>query len=129
DFSFGDIDSQLEILLVVADQMGCADTIQKLINIGDAFAYWIPNAFTPNEDGLNETFKPIFSRNNVPESYHLQIYNRWGDLVFETLDHDEGWTGHVGAKEDAQGVYIYNLLFNDNTGKQYKKKGHLTLIR
>mgnify|MGYP001394364838 CR=1 FL=1 len=87
---------------------------------------YIPNAFTIN--GYNPVFIPIISLYDF-ESYDLQIYNRWGEIVFNTIDRDLGWNG-VGNDGDlkSEAVYVYLLRFKDEFGKEYEFKGSLTML-
>jgi gliding motility-associated-like protein len=70
----------------------------------------LPNAFTPNSDGLNDVFRPIF-RGWEPGSYFMQIYNRWGQLLYETTNPLEGWDGTVDGVPLPPGVYAYVIAF------------------
>ncbi len=92
--------------------------------------WWIPSAFTPNKDknNLNETFRPI---GVAPDNYELKIYNRWNELMFQTIDFKEGWDGKYNNNDVPQGVYFYQLLGNGYPVVQKKvlKQGKFTLIR
>lgn len=95
---------------------------------------YIPNAFSPNDDGHNEDFKPtmrftVSSTEERPDDYHLQIYNRWGELMFETYNRDEGWDGNFMNEPAQQGAYFYKLKVTDNRSRTYRYKGSLTLLR
>jgi gliding motility-associated-like protein len=91
----------------------------------DPIAY-IPNAFTIN--GYNPIFLPVISLYDF-ESYQLQIYDRWGKIVFETTDRDEGWDGKDSQNNPRpEGVYVYVITFNDELGKSFKYSGHVTLL-
>lgn len=87
---------------------------------------YIPNAFTIN--GYNPIFLPVISLYDF-ESYDLQIYNRWGEIVFNTTDRDLGWNGEGNDGDlKSEGVYVYLLRFKDEFGKDYEFKGSLTLL-
>jgi len=88
---------------------------------------YIPNAFTPN--GVNPIFKPIVSNINF-SSYHLSIINRWGQLVFESFDKDEGWNGLIQAngKKATNDVYVYIFEAEDENGIVMIRKGFVSLI-
>lgn len=90
----------------------------------------LPNAFTPNGDGLNEIFKPILNCITPPENYSMYIFNRWGNMIFYTKLQDDGWDGtYLGAKEDS-GTYFYFVKYKDpNTGKESNYRGDLLLLR
>ena len=95
------------------------------------FSFFIPNTFTPNQDGLNEVWLPVSSAAD-PEAYHCIIFNRQGEVVFETKDLYEGWDGSFLGKDHYVIDGVYNFII---TTKSYHelgnitKKGHITIIR
>jgi gliding motility-associated-like protein len=85
--------------------------------------------YTPNKDGKNELFKALGSSPGVAE-YHLAIYNRWGERIFETRDIAKGWTGEFKGKLQEAGNYIWYCRFKkSNSSAIILKKGTLTLIK
>lgn len=104
---------------------------QEVSRSNDACAHQHPNVFVPNAfmpEGVNNTFKPI----NVYvdfDNYLLRIFNRWGGLVFQTTDPNEGWNGSNGGKYQPQGAYVYYVQFVSSSGESYNKSGTVTLIR
>ncbi|MFY0643388.1 MAG: gliding motility-associated C-terminal domain-containing protein [Bacteroidia bacterium] len=101
--------------------------------VGNPNAF-IPNAFTPNKDGLNEVFRPITSfmqadEVNGLESYRFSIYSRWGEKLFETYDIRESWDGTYKGENCQQGVYIYYLEALGVNDIKYSFKGNVTLLR
>lgn len=112
--------------LVVMNNIGCLDSLSQIIHSPDLL--YIPNTFTPNDDGLNDVWYPI---NNGFNEYSLKIYTRWGGVVFETNDGSQGWDGFDNKGNKAEmAIYIYLIegkgLF-ENT--QVRKQGHLMLLR
>lgn len=88
---------------------------------------FVPNAFTPNADNRNDVFKPILSF--TPNQYLLTIQNRWGNLLFESVDPLRGWDGTInGDKPAPEGIYIYFLHVVSAEGEIIEKNGHITLI-
>jgi gliding motility-associated-like protein len=87
---------------------------------------YVPNAFTPTNDGRNETFsaKGIFVF-----QYDMKIYDRWGELVFETNDINKGWDGYFHGRKCQQDVYIYEIFAKGSGGQTFSKKGNVTLLR
>lgn len=84
----------------------------------------IPNTFTPNEDGNNDVFKPIL---NCPvDEYRLQVYNRWGEVIFTTEDYRTGWNGEYGDSPVASGVYVYRISLGKASKPHY---GRISLLR
>ncbi len=89
---------------------------------------YIPNAFSPNYDGLNDLFKPVFDC--APKEYQFQVYDRFGDAVFKSDKLNEGWNGNKGQSQLAQGIYVWILNYrHPGTKKFISKKGSVTLLR
>ena len=87
----------------------------------------IPNAFTPNADGKNDSFKPILSF--YPSDFLMLIYDRTGNIIYETEDYLKGWDGSVnGSSMAPQGVYMYHIQYSSKNGTKVKKTGNLTLF-
>jgi gliding motility-associated-like protein len=91
------------------DEKGCSavDSVALVPCIIDLL---IPNAFTPNSDGLNDIFRPIF-RGWEPSKYYMQVYSRWGQLIFESTAFQIGWDGTVDGVMAPPGVYTYVISF------------------
>lgn len=87
---------------------------------------YLPNAFTPNDDKENDV---LFLRGRNVESMHLKIYDRWGELVFETTQQHVGWDGNYKGKPVDPAVYVYHLSVKCIDGQDYFKKGNVTVIR
>lgn len=87
----------------------------------------LPNAFTPNQDGLNDFFeiKPQCEL----ERYHLEIFNRWGEQVYSSNDIHRHWDGRFNSRPATEGVYIYFLTYKGTNDEERYRKGHLNLIR
>lgn len=86
----------------------------------------VPNVFTPNNDEVNDLFKPVLSF--IPKDYHLIISNRRSNILFETRDYDEEWDGSQNGKPQPQGVYLYFLRVTTPSGKSISKTGTVTII-
>ena len=116
-------------LIAVTDR-GCRDTISKSVYIEPQFTVFVPNAFTPNRDKKNDVFIPVGIGMDA-ERYLFQIFDRWGNLVFQTTDPTEGWTGLTtnGVEYFAEDVYIWKLETYDLNGNKIDRKGRLTLVR
>lgn len=85
---------------------------------------YIPNAFTPNGDGVNDAF---FVKGEGIRNFHLYIYNRWGEVVFETTNPKQQWDGSYAGNPVEQGVYVYQV-YASGLGKN-SKTGSVTLVR
>jgi len=108
---------------------GCIATDEMIIVANCGFII-IPNVFTPNGDSDNEEFE-IFNF-GIPE-YEIKIYNRWGDLMFESTNSNKHWDGQQNSIPAAEGTYYYTLIANDASGnsiiKESQKNGTLQLLR
>ncbi|MFT4600260.1 MAG: gliding motility-associated-like protein [Arenicella sp.] len=117
--------------LQVVSADGCVDTTQKQIIVEDALIFYVPNAFTPDGDVYNEGFTPQFTSGIDPYDFHMTIYNRWGEIIFETYNKDLGWNGAYGdggLVED--GTYVWQFEFKViSTDKKYKHHGHVTVLK
>ncbi|MBP6699256.1 MAG: gliding motility-associated C-terminal domain-containing protein, partial [Flavobacteriales bacterium] len=117
------------VTFVVANILGCTDTLRTVVDVGDEFLVWIPNAFTPNSEGENETF--FVSGNDISsEEYLLRIFDRWGQEVFSTADPTAHWDGTSGGDVLPQGVYVYSLKVRSLSSRQKRTLlGHVSLLR
>lgn len=88
----------------------------------------IPNAFTPNYDGINDVLVPIANGCRI-SSIHFQVYDRWGNLVFESNQMIKGWNGYYKGNPAIAGVYVYMCTFVAEDGVERQQKGTLSLIR
>jgi len=87
----------------------------------------LPNAFSPNEDSVNDSFKPL---NNNLSDMELTVYNRWGQQVFASSNPDTGWDGTYKSVEQELGVYLYYIEYSFEGDTQVlTQKGNVTLIR
>ncbi len=115
------------VKLIVKNNLNCADTVVALVTKLQSCAIGVPNAFTPNGDGKNDYLYPL----NAFTVSHLEfrVYNRTGQLVFESRDAGQKWDGKINGKPQSTGAYIWVLNFTDGSGKLYSLKGSSVLIR
>ena len=91
--------------------------------------YYIPNAFTPEDNGINETFTPIFLPGFIPHDYQFVIFNRWGEQVYETNDIYGSWDGSFRGSMVEDGTYVWQITFRENeTDKKYRQMGHVNVL-
>jgi len=127
---YGDTAQEYIITLVAINDLGCTDTAVSKIIIHDILLYWVPNAFTPDNDEFNQTFKPVFTSGFDPFDYNLMIFDRWGELIFESYNADVGWDGRFLGKMVQDGVYVWKIEFKETmTDKRHKVYGHVTILR
>ena len=87
---------------------------------------FLPNTFTPNRDGINDELELL---GKYVEKMNLQIFNRWGELVFEANDQSETWDGSYKGNENWPEVFVYTLYVKCIDGQEYKSKGDITLVK
>jgi gliding motility-associated-like protein len=118
-----------KVVLEVTDINGCIDTISKIIHVHDSLKIFVPNTFTPNGDGLNDTWKPVILDYST-EGYQLSVFDRWGQRIFHTIDTEEEWNGTINGKLVAPNtVYSYSVIVQDIAGKKHKFTGQVTVVR
>jgi gliding motility-associated-like protein len=118
------------VSLVVTDTNGCTDSIDQIFELIEDFNIYVPNTITINGDELNEVFLPIFSNVDLIGDYQLQIFNRWGQLVWSTTEPAEGWDGrYKGNKSVQQGTYTWKLKYTNNLMITRTLAGHVTILR
>ncbi|MBL4587307.1 MAG: gliding motility-associated C-terminal domain-containing protein, partial [Flavobacteriales bacterium] len=127
-------DAGVYLVMLVAHnepEFGCTDTTFKYVEVDPMFTFYAPNAFTPDEDGLNDTWGPK-GDNFEYESYNLQIFDRWGALLWQTDDFLKQWDGidRSTLKPVKQGTYIYQFVLKKfNTFEPKQITGSITLYR
>ena len=118
-------DGYFDIILYVYREF-CMDSITKRIRIRGSDQIWIPNAFTPNNDGENDTFKVVHMNLNGGT---LFVYNRWGQKLFERNDFNVGWDGTFNGVACPSEVYFYVVDYIDNSDTMRHLYGNFTLLR
>lgn len=108
----------------VWDEVGCVG--QDSIELFGCPTIWIPNSFSPDGDPFNEVFKPVAI--NLLD-YHFEIYNRWGELIFETTELEAGWNGMYNGQQAPIGVYAWKISFTNRTMREEHRTGSVTLFR
>lgn len=120
------------VALVVKSDKGCTDTVVRTIVVGEDFGIYVPNAFTPNDDGLNDIFQP---KGFGIVKYELTIFDRWGEKVFSTTTFEQGWNGTKQSKNDVKygvledGTYSWLINCTSVFGKSHELKGHVVLMK
>ncbi len=115
-------------VLKVSNQYGCVSEKEECLYIQPEFAFYIPNAFSPNGDGYNETFSGI---GTLVNEFEMMIFDRWGNLIYQTNDIEKPWNGRANdgsyiAQED---VYVYKIRVWDQTRKIHEYRGSVTLVK
>lgn len=116
-------------LIAISDKL-CRDTAYASIFVNEIVQYYIPNIFTPDGDAFNQTFKPVFMTGFVPTNFHFSVYNKWGEILWESYDPTAGWAGTYGEKLVEDGVYVWQLSFKSNqSDKKFSDFGHVTVLK
>jgi gliding motility-associated-like protein len=124
---YQDTGSYLVTLDVYENGFGCHDSTSRTVIIGPAFTFYIPNAFTPNFDGFNETF---YGRGTNIAKYEMKIFDRWGSMIFKTTDLEKGWDGKTDKDiEIKEGLYIYLIKITDSFNRKHTYRGRVTLVK
>jgi gliding motility-associated-like protein len=115
------------VTLTVTSAGGCVETTTYIITVDDVMAFWVPSAFTPNGDGLNDTF---FMNGTMDKPYVMRVYNRLGSEIYFT-DNSVPWNGAIFNVGDVvqNGVYVYEIDLDDSDFKGKTVVGRVTLIR
>ena len=116
-----------EVILNVVSAEGCESEMTKIVHILPEYALYAPNSFTPNGDGNNDVF---LAEGNGVTSFEMQVFDRWGGLVFESSDIESGWDGlDASANTVGVGTYMYHISLYDYNGKLWIYNGELNLMR
>ena len=128
-YTFQDTGKQ-EVQLTVTSFFGCVDTLIQIVDVEPKVTFFMPNAFTPNEDGLNEVFEGVGFFRGIRD-YKMGIWNRYGQLIYETTDINTGWNGRFKntGKLSPNGVYIYKISFMGPRGQMQELEGYATLLK
>ena len=126
-----DIEEGYFISLIAYSIQGCPDTALLSIDYQEEPIIYIPNTFTPDGDEHNHIFLPVFTSGYDPYNFELMIFNRWGEVIFESHDAEMGWDGSYGGSRRVEdGVYTYKIVFKvKKTDERRLIVGHVTLIR
>lgn len=111
---------------LVINDFGCRDSVAMEIYVEPFTTFYIPNSFTPNNDEQNPLFIPIIY--DVSE-YEFSIYNRWGQIIFQTTNRLKGWDGTINYKDVPEGVYVWKIQFKNHLGIFEDHIGHVNLFR
>lgn len=124
------VEGTYTVMLIATTAGGCIDTLYIDIIVESGGLYYVPNAFTPNDDGINSIFKPVFSLGFDAKKYQLSIYNRWGETIFETDQLDEGWDGTCRGERCKDDIYTWKITTGkEKTAEIIEITGFVTLLR
>lgn len=114
------------VTLIVQNQWGCKDTITKPVLVGEDYSLFVPDAFSPNGDGVNDIFQP---KGHGIVQYSLQVFDRWGEKLFSTTDFPTGWDGSFKGQPCKSDSYVWKIVVYNVFGKSKEYVGHVTLMK
>lgn len=126
-FMYND-EGEYPIVLIVESNNGCKDTVQNSITIESDFSFFIPSALTPNDDRLNDTFT---GKGTSIKNFQMLIYDRWGELIYETNDINQPWNGKVKNHNEfvQNDVYVYSITVTSYKNAKHYYRGTVTVTR
>jgi gliding motility-associated-like protein len=131
--AYSDIPSTYVVNLTAYNEIGCLDIASRNLLYWQDLLMYVPNTFTPDGDAYNQEFLPVISAGFKPESYQMQIFNRWGELVFESNNAAFGWDGTYGTNESRkcqQGTYTWVIRLEIlQSGENKVYTGHVNLLK
>lgn len=113
------------VALSVVNNRGCKATVVKLVNVVPDFGIYVPNVFTPNGDGVNDSFYPVSRGTRL---YDFKVYDRWGNIMFSTGDASAGWDGYYRGAVCKQDLYVWRVKVSGANGKLKELTGYVTLL-
>ncbi len=114
------------VALETSNAFGCKDSIVKTIEVDIDFTIYVPNAFTPNGDDLNEVFLPV---SRGAKFYQMQIFNRWGQLIFSSTELSRGWDGTYNGQDCKEDSYVWKIKLSTQRGQEKLYSGNVLLTR
>lgn len=114
------------VSLTAQNDIGCTDVFSQTVRVEDAFKLFVPSAFSPNKDNLNEQFE--MTTRGV-KSITLLVFNRWGEILFKSTDATSSWDGTYQGKDVPEGIYYYTLYGVDFRNESFQDKGNIMLFR
>ena len=118
------------VMLIAATDHGCTDTVVHYIEVNGSYTFYAPNAFTPNDDYTNSTFLPKGTGWNA-DMYELMVFDRWGNLCYETRDMNKGWDGKAnnGSAIAQEDVYVWKVALTDIFNNSHDYIGSVTIVK
>jgi gliding motility-associated-like protein len=126
----GESEQNYSVILIASDNKGCKDTATVIVKMVDDVVFFVPNAFTPDGDEFNNTFKPVFAQGFDAYEYELLIFDRWGEVIFESHNVTYGWDGTYLGKMCPDGTYVWRISIKKKEQvERIQKSGHITLLK
>ena len=128
---YSEVDSQTYTIVLIAEsEFGCLDTLSQLVQSPKPILFYVPNTFTPDNDEFNNTFVPVFYQGFDPYRFQMRIFDRWGELLFESNNAEIGWNGMYNHTYAQDGIYTWVIEFQSEEKNDRKRiTGHVNLLR
>jgi gliding motility-associated-like protein len=120
------------VWLVAYSPLGCPDSTYRVITINEELIFYIPNTVTPDNDDYNQNWHVVFSSGYDPFDFNLYVYNRWGELIWESHDASVGWDATYGldGREVQDGTYTWKIDFKTTVNdERIQVVGHVNVLR
>lgn len=118
------------VMQIVSGPNGaCPDTAYGEVVIMPELLVWIPNSFSPNGNGNNDEFIPVFSDVTYVNEFQMLVFDRWGNLIYNTTDPNAGWDGRYKNNRVQEDTYVYKVVITDINGKVWDFVGHVNVVR
>jgi gliding motility-associated-like protein len=129
---YTNIQGGMIITLTATSELGCIDEATYVINFQEVTIFYVPNTFTPDQDEFNQTWGPVFTQGFDPYNFDLYLFNRWGELIWESHDATARWDGSYGGKalHCPDGIYTWKIIYKPKETDEKKViTGYVNLIR
>lgn len=124
---------QFQLVAIGYNDIGCEsvpEVMEVVVTECDPLIYWVPNSFTPDGNEFNQSWGPILTSGIALENFELFIYNRWGDVIWESHDATAKWDGTFNGELVQDGVYVWTMLIDmKETDGMKLVTGHVTILR
>lgn len=118
------------ITLTASTANGCSDEAISYVIVEEDLVFYVPNTFTPDGDPYNQEFKPVMTSGYDPYNYTLYIFNRWGEVLFESHNTTTGWDGTYMGNPVQDGTYVWKIIIHDSRDDERKEfNGHVNVLR
>jgi gliding motility-associated-like protein len=118
------------VTLIASNEFGCADTVVQEVLVREELIFYIPNTFTPDGNEFNNEFRPIFTSGFDRFDYSLLIFNKWGELIFESNDANVGWDGTFNGQIAQNNIYTWRITIKElYSANRLLQVGHVNLMR
>ncbi len=129
---YSNLQGGVVVTLTAVSALGCSDQTSITINFQEQTIFYVPNSFTPDQDEYNQTWGPVFTQGFDPFNFDLYVFNRWGEVIWESHDASKRWDGTYGSKgtKCPDGVYTWKIGYKPKeTDEKVVVTGHINLIR